>query len=44
MHQEKYNLTWHTYSEHFREILQSMMSDDTFADVTLADKGAPKYS
>ena len=35
MHQEKYNLTWHTYSEHFREILQNMMSDDTFADVTL---------
>ena len=36
MHQEeKYNLNWHTYSDHLRNILKEMRSDDSFADVTL---------
>ena len=36
MHQEeKYNLNWHTYSDHLRNILKEMRSDDSFTDVTL---------
>ena len=36
MHQEeKYNLNWHTYSDHLRNILKEMRFDDSFADVTL---------
>ena len=35
MQQDKYNVTWHTYSDHLRGILKEMSSDDSFADVTL---------
>ena len=35
MGQEKYTLHWHTYSDHLRDILKKMSSDDSFADVTL---------
>ena len=35
MQQDKYNVTWHTYSDHLRDILKEMSSDDSFADVTL---------
>ena len=35
MHQEKYNLTWHTYSDHLRDMMKDMMMNDDFADVTL---------
>ena len=35
MHEENYTLKWHTYSDHLRDILQEMSSDDSFADVTL---------
>ena len=35
MHEEKYTLTWHTYSDQLRNILKEMSSDDSFADVTL---------
>ena len=31
----KYTLHWHTYSDHLRDILKEMSSDDSFADVTL---------
>ena len=34
-HQEKYNLTWHSYSDHLREALKEMMTSSEFADVTL---------
>ena len=34
MSQDKYNLRWHTYSDHLTEMMQDMFSDD-FADVTL---------
>ena len=34
-HQEKYNLTWHSYSDHLREALREMMTSSEFADVTL---------
>ena len=35
MDQDKYTLHWHTYSDHLRNILKEMISDDSFADVTL---------
>ena len=35
MREEKYTLNWHTYSDHLRDILKEMSSDDSFADVTL---------
>ena len=34
MSQDKYNLRWHTYSDHLTEMMQDMLSDE-FADVTL---------
>ena len=34
-HQEKYTLTWHSYSDHLREALTEMMTSSEFADVTL---------
>ena len=35
MHLEKYNLNWHTYSVHLREMLHEMMKSDELTDVTL---------
>ena len=34
-YQEKYSLTWHSYSDHLREALKAMMTSNDFADVTL---------
>ena len=33
--QENFNVSWHNYSEHLRDMLYDMSSDDSFADVTL---------
>ena len=35
MHQEKYSLTWHTYSDHLRDMMKELLMNDDFADVTL---------
>ena len=35
MDYKKYTLTWHTYSDHLRDILKNISSDVSFADVTL---------
>ena len=35
MDYKKYTLTWHTYSDHLRDILKNISSDVFFADVTL---------
>ena len=35
MTQEKYNLNWHTYSDHLREMLHEMMKSNELTDVTL---------
>ena len=35
MDQDKYTLHWRTYSDHLRDILKELSSDDSFADVTL---------
>ena len=34
-HEEKYSLTWHSFSDHLREALKAMMTSNDFADVTL---------
>ena len=40
MTQEKYNLNWHTYSDHLREMLHEMMKSNELTDVTLiCDQG-----
>ena len=35
MKQEKYSLTWHTYSDHLRGMMEELMMNEDFADVTL---------
>ena len=35
MTKEKYNLTWHSYADNWREIIGEMMETKDFADVTL---------
>ena len=35
MNQEKYNLDWHTFPNHLREMLQEMMKSKELTDVTL---------
>ena len=34
-HQEKYNLTWHSHADHWRDTLKELMTSEEFADVTL---------
>ena len=38
MNQEKFNLTWHTYTDHLREMLHNMMSSEELTDVTLVSE------
>ena len=35
MHQEKYSLTWHNYSDHLRIMIKELMTNEDFLDVTL---------
>ena len=35
MHQEKYSLTWHNYSDHLKNMMKEMMMNEDFSDVTL---------
>ena len=35
MNQEKFNLTWHSYTDHLKEMLHDMMSSNELTDVTL---------
>jgi len=35
MSQKKYNLNWHTYSDHLREMLHNMRKSEDLTDVTL---------
>ena len=34
MYQEKYSLTWHTYSDHLKSMMKELMMDADFSDVT----------
>ena len=35
MNQEKYNLTWHSYSDHLKSMMKELMMNEDFSDVTL---------
>ena len=35
MHQEKYSLTWHSYSDHLKSMMKELMMNEVFSDVTL---------
>ena len=35
MHQEKYSITWHNYSDHLKSMMKELMMNEEFADVTL---------
>ena len=35
MHQEKYNLTWQTYSDHLKSMMRELMTNEEYSDVTL---------
>ena len=35
MSQEKYNLTWHTYTDHLKDMMKDLMEKSRFADVSL---------
>ena len=35
MHQEKYSLTWQTYSDHLKSMMKELMMNEDFSDITL---------
>ena len=35
MRQEKYTLTWHSYSDHLKSMMKELMMNEDFSDVTL---------
>ena len=35
MHQEKYTLTWHSYSDHLKSMMKELMMNEDYSDVTL---------
>jgi len=43
MHQEKYKINWHTYSDHLRDMLHNMMKSDQLTDVTLVCDDKRKF-
>ena len=43
MNQEKFNLTWHTYTDHLRGMLHDMMSSNELTDVTLVSEDKKKF-
>ena len=34
MHQEKYSIKWHTYSDHLKTMMKELMMNEDFNDVT----------
>ena len=43
MNQEKFNLTWNSYTDHLREMLHDMMSSNELTDVTLVSEDKKKF-
>ena len=35
MHQEKYSLTWHSYSDHLKNMMRELMMNEDYSDITL---------
>ena len=46
MNQEKYSLTWHTYSDYLKSMMKELMVNEDYSDVTLVteDKQALRSS
>ena len=43
MHQEKYTLTWHSYSDHLKSMMQELMMNEDFSDVTLVTEDKKQF-
>merc|ERR1712126_447748 len=43
MNQQKYNLNWHTYSDHLRDLLHNMRKSEYLTDVTLVCDDQKQY-
>merc|ERR1712029_346921 len=43
MSQEKFDLTWQTYTDHLREMLNDMMTSNELTDVTLVSEDKKKF-
>ena len=43
MNQEKFDLTWHTYTDHLREMLHDMMTSNELTDVTLVSEDKKQF-
>ena len=43
MNQEKFNLIWHTYTDHLREMLHDMMTATEMTDITLVSEGRKHF-
>ena len=43
MKSEKFNLKWHTFTDHLREMLCSMMSSNELTDVTLVSEDKKQF-
>ena len=35
MHQEKYSVSWHKYSDHLKSMMKELMVNEEYADVTI---------
>ena len=43
MNVEKFNLTWHTYTDHLKEMLHYMMASDELTDITLVSEDKKQF-
>ena len=43
MTQEQFNLNWHTYTDHLRELMETLMNTNKLADVTLICNDKTKF-
>merc|ERR1712243_343706 len=43
MDQERFNLTWQTYTDHLREMLHNMMTSEELTDVTLVTEDKKQF-
>ena len=42
MTQENFNLEWHSYTEHLRNMMKEMLMNENFPDVTLVSEDKKK--
>ena len=43
MSQEQFNLNWHTYPDHLKEMMEALMKSNNLADVTLVCNDKTKF-